>query len=173
MRATDVAQQLARMLEERGVALERSSEGLIFGPGSEALVAWDCFKKLATEIPTEAVSDGGSVCIVGLDLLLYETMVGAGAAAGGTAGPDVFHFSCRRQFTLEDRAGEYAGMNEIALVFEAPLAADSQSLADEQMWGESGEGAGTWAEGVETSEPFARFVQRGLVTRFVFDQGEI
>ena len=86
--------------------------------------------------------------------------------------PAVFCLSASRQFTLEDD-GLYLGMNEVGLSFEAPLDADLERLADMQEWGQSGEASATWIEIVERSEPFARLVQSGRLTRFFFGQGDM
>jgi hypothetical protein len=179
MRATDAAEVMARMLGERGVSLESTEVTTRFGPGSAALVAWECFKRLAGEVASDGVTFDGRTVAVGLDMLLYETGIGPALPETGWVDPnvppppDAFHLSFARQFTFEDTAGEYEGMNEFALSFEGPIDAEISGLRDEQGWGEAGVASAEWVEAVERSGPFKRFVATGRVTRFVLDQGDM
>jgi hypothetical protein len=179
MRATDAAEVMARMLGERGVALERVEDGSLFGPGSAALVAWECFKRLAGEVASDGVTFDGRIASVTADMLLYETRIGREMTmtdrvdANGPPLPGAFHLAFSRQFTLEEH-GVYLERNELALGFEAPLAADAERLRGEQLWGEAGDDSGAaWADAVERSEPFKRLVEQGRVSRFRLDQGPV
>jgi hypothetical protein len=149
VRALEAEAVLLGRLERLGIPVERRGFFRI-GAGRDARTALDVFLAFAAETVDEPEDAGGTRLSVDRfrdgDLLLFET--GSGRilppperpywSGADDPVPEVFELSFTRQFSFEDRDGEYHGMNAVSLTIQTEPTPSLTALADEQIWGSAG-----------------------------------
>jgi hypothetical protein len=181
--APDAHAELRAFIERRGVAMRTDGTGVHWGPGDAAQDAWECFKAFVAVPASTPVERYEGICTVEADqdgdMLLFQGGVGRalepdrrGYAPEGPGRP-VFELNVTRQFSYTDADGEYAGMNQMGLSFEAPVAPSLDGVSLPSEWGRVGEDAARWIALVEDSTAFAHVVAGGQATCFYIAQSDV
>ena len=175
MRPIDAEAVLCETISTLGVALSDFPGGTFVGPGADALVAWEAFKRVAAipaddEFPIYDTTARADRAHDG-DLLIFETGMAPPVYEKGwgwardprddVAEGFAAYFS--RQFGFEDAADEYEyiGMNALHLRIEYPASEGLIAVAGERIVGCGGP---PWADD-EPKPP--SILERGMVEGIV------